>query len=63
MMHNLRIRQEHINSSTPPFGVKKMSSDMVDDLIIKEEIRIMKRRVLCKGCFEYKSTSGSCSCY
>lgn len=62
MMHNLRIRQQHINASLRPFGTPGMDPGVVDQMLIKEEIRLMKRRVLCKECFEYKSTNGSCSC-
>lgn len=62
MMKNLKIRQEHINQKIGNFGQVRMSAELADDLIIKEEIRMMKRRVLCRGCMTYTSTSGSCFC-
>jgi hypothetical protein len=62
MMKNLKVIQEIRNRTERPFGVKGISPDVIDDMIDREERRIMKRRVLCNGCFEYKSTSGSCSC-
>lgn len=62
MMYNLKIRQEQINHKIGNFGSVKISMEVLDRKIEQEERRVMKRRVLCKGCFEYKSVSGSCSC-
>lgn len=62
MMNNLKIRQDHENQRVGNFGSRKLGGDAIDKIIDTEERRIMKRRVLCKECFEYKSTSGSCSC-
>jgi len=61
-MYNLKIRQDHINQKVGNFGSKKLSSFAIDQMIEQEEKRIMRRRVLCNVCYEYKSVTGECSC-
>jgi hypothetical protein len=43
-------------------GSKGIASDVVDEIVEKEQRRIMKRRTLCTVCMSYRSTSGSCFC-
>lgn len=47
---------------TKAFGAVRPPMAMIERRALLEEARLMKRRVLCKVCFEYKSTSGACSC-
>lgn len=62
MMNNLRIRQEHTNARIGNFGTKKLSGEIIDRMIDEEEKRQRRGRVLCGGCYSYKSVSGSCYC-
>jgi len=43
-------------------GKRRMSLDVIDNIIIKAEIAENRRRNICKTCFTQTSTDKSCYC-
>lgn len=62
MMHNLKIRQTHINDQIGNFGSRKLGGDTIDRMIEAEEKKQRRGRTLCNECHTMKSVSGVCFC-
>jgi len=62
MMHNLAIRQTHINDRIGNFGSRKLGGDVIDKMLEAEEKKQRRGRVLCSSCHTMKSVSGVCFC-